>query len=657
MCSAGVMNAKDCQHHVPPSITKGRRRREHQRWPARPRTMTRRCRISCSSYSFTASFSSRYYNENLHFYSSTSTSNLIPPTIEDVYQLWKCMDQRNGSVLTSPPFSRLMMKEGDDEDMKGEKDSNIEQNLQKYLQDWTKNERWSRQWYKQLDEDDQHHHQHEDEDDGGKVVAVNAVVVRPKSSIEVAKILKYCSAKSIGVVPQGGNTGLVGGSVPTSSSEIVLSLECMNQIIMNDQLEGDSRHTNDIDSNMVLRAEAGCILQELQEFAAQHMKALVPVDLGAKGTCQIGGNLSTNAGGVYYYRYGSLHSTVIGIEVVIPPPSNIFLSDDEKRNPEDDDDDDDDSKYYDDQIMQLGYHPTTAHLKDNTGYDLKHLFIGAEGTLGVITKVALACPPLPSSIQAVWLTVQSMGDVLKILHSAQNQYLNEILAAFEFMDDAVLKLVQQTHASVAKPSILGTSSSYCVLIETHGSNEDHDQDKLQQFLSYIMGQGWVVDGVMAQNRSQVHDFWQIREVCNPAAAATGCVYKYDVSLSVTDFDDFIQNIKRRLVDYYNPNRQHVVELLCVNWGHIIDGNLHCNVVTPGTFEEDPHVLDYIEHSVFKAVLARNGSISAEHGLGQYKNNKLPQIKDPATLRSMFAIKDVFDPKGILNPGKYLPTSK
>ena len=563
------------------------------------------------------------------------------------------------------------MKNADDGDQQDH--DQLQSKLQKYAQDWTRSPKWSYQWFQHQQKQ---HHQRQLEmevEESSPASSVEIVVVRPISSLEVAKILNYCSNKRIGVVPQGGNTGLVGGSVPVSN-EIILSLECMNRIITpvvkDEKIEDDDDDNTGIVTNNILRAEAGCILQDLQDFASKNLNALVPVDLGAKGTCQIGGNLSTNAGGVYYYRYGSLHANVIGIEVVIPPPvsPDVDRRDDEKH------DLDDDAQYYKNQIMSLGYHPSTAHLKDNTGYDLKHLFIGAEGTLGIITKVALVCPPLPSSIQAVWLKVESLENVLHILNAAKNQYLNEILGAFEFMDDGVLKLVQQTHASVAQSSILNDSTtssssspSYCVLIETHGSNEDHDQDKLQQFLTYVMDEGWVVDGVLAQNRSQVQEFWQIREVCNPAAAATGHVYKYDVSLSVTDFDDFISEIKQRLLEYNNNNHgideddidstsDDGIDLVCVNWGHIIDGNLHCNVVTPGVFEEDPNIFEYIESCIYDAVLKRHGSISAEHGLGQYKNNKLSRIKDSTTLRSMVALKEMFDPVGILNPNKFLPTN-
>ncbi|KAL3911336.1 MAG: hypothetical protein SGARI_001693 [Bacillariaceae sp.] len=392
-----------------------------------------------------------------------------------------------------------------------------------------------------------------------------------------------------------------------SSQEIVLSLERMNRIY-NHPRQSEDDDDNQASTTNILRADAGCILQDLQEFAAKEMDCLVPVDLGAKGTCQIGGNVSTNAGGVYYYRYGnSLSAEVLNLSFDPPP-----------------------------------------HLKDNTGYDLKQLFIGAEGTLGIITKVALLCPPLPKSIGAVWLTCKSLQDVIQIMTLAKTKYLTEILAAFEFMDSDVLDLVKETHGSSVKLPVDTTGGNdpcYSVLVETHGSNEEHDQDKLGIFLQCIMEKGLVTDGVVAQSLTQVNEFWNARDMCNPAAAATGFVYKYDVSLAAIDFDNFIHEIKARLPDN---------DALCVNWGHIIDGNLHCNVVSSGNFERDPEFAKLVDQSILEAVMKRDGSISAEHGLGQYKNNYLSRIKDGTTLQTMRQVKKLFDPHCILNPGKYLP---
>eukprot|EP00536_Pseudo-nitzschia_multiseries_P015538 jgi/Psemu1/263030/estExt_Genewise1Plus.C_9060007 len=493
------------------------------------------------------------------------------------------MDSRPGSLLTA--FLEEAETEAEEEFVNDETGS-----LEKYNVDWT-----------------------------GHYRGFSSIVVRPNSTDEVSRILSYCNEHRIGIVPQGGNTGLVGGSIPISSQEIILSLEKMNTI------ESDGTVSN------VLRAQAGCILQDLQDFANKN-GGLVPVDLGAKGSCQIGGNVSTNAGGVYYYRYGSLHANVLGLEVVTPTGD----------------------------ILNLGYSPV-SHLKDNTGYHLKHLFIGGEGTLGVVTKVALRCQPLPVARGAVWLSCTSLQDVEKVLTVARTELLSEILAAFEFMDADILKLVRQTHPSIRFPQ-LGASSEdgtdsvtegYSILVETHGSNEDHDNRKLESFLEFIFEEGLVTDGVVAQNLGQIEDFWSIREHCNPSSAASGYVYKYDVSLKASDFDGFIRDMQLRLEDISQAVSSDP-KLICVNWGHIIDGNLHCNIVSSGKFEKDPVLAQLIDEGILEEVVKRNGSISAEHGLGQYKHKYMPRIKDPQTLQAMYNLRNLFDPNRIMNPGKYLP---
>lgn len=283
-------------------------------------------------------------------------------------------------------------------------------------------------------------------------------MLRPKTTQEVSSILQYCNARKIGVVPQSGKTGLVGGSVPTSN-EIILNLLGLNTIEGFDETNG------------ILKCQAGCVLQDLQNAAATH-NLLVPVDLGAKGSCCIGGNVSTNAGGQYYYRYGSLHANVLGLEVVLPNG----------------------------QIMNWMDH---VNRKDNTGYDLKHLFVGAEGTLGVITRVALHCPPLPRSRKTAFLACDTYQHVQQTLQLAKD-VLGEILAAFEYMDEAVLDVVA-TEKRIPVRVNNETNYRYCVLIETHGSNEEHDTNKMETFLEKAMARDIVVDGILSQDLRQVHE--------------------------------------------------------------------------------------------------------------------------------------------------------
>eukprot|EP00934_Nitzschia_sp_Nitz4_P005124 Nitzschia sp. Nitz4//scaffold26_size159584//42967//44657//NITZ4_002479-RA/size159584-snap-gene-0.28-mRNA-1//-1//CDS//3329545046//5114//frame0 len=428
-----------------------------------------------------------------------------------------------------------------------------------------------------------------------------SVVLRPETTEQVSSILKYCNDQNIGVVPQGGNTGLVGGSVGLDS-EIVLSLEKMNQI-----------HSLDPSSG-ILKVQSGVILQELQDWAAAR-NFLVPVDLGAKGTCQIGGTVSTNAGGSYYYRYGSLHANIMGLEVVVADGS----------------------------VLNLSYDP--SHLKDNTGYEMKHLFVGAEGTLGIVTNIALLCPPLPKAKTAAFLACATYDDVCATMALAKSE-LGEVLAAYEFMDGRILDLVED-HGI---PLPLDDKYPYCVLVETHGSNEEHDTAKMEAFVEASMEQEMVIDGVLAQNLGQLEEFWRVRESCNPSAAASGYVYKYDVSLTATDFEDFSNEVEQGLKETLGEE----TGAICTNWGHVIDGNLHLNVIIPGKMQKDEALYACVDKLVIDTVIARGGSISAEHGLGQFKHKHMTRIKDPATLATMRAVKDLFDPKGIMNPGKYLP---
>lgn len=426
------------------------------------------------------------------------------------------------------------------------------------------------------------------------------IVAKPKSAEEISRILSYCNTERIGVVAQGGNTGLVGGSVPVKD-EVIISTEQMNII-----------HSLDLNSG-ILTCDAGCILQDVQTYASERSH-LVPIDLGAKGTCQIGGNVATNAGGQYFYRFGSLHANVLGIEVVLADGTVLDL--------------------------------LNTNRKDNTGYDMKHLFIGSEGTLGLITKINLSCPRLPLSRNAAFLACEKFGDALTTLALAKEE-LGECLAAFEFMDEAVLQLVQREHR-IPATSNGGELYPFYILVETQGSNEQHDTEKMASFLEKSMESGQVVDGILSQDLSQVEAMWKIREYCNPATKATGYNWKYDISIPVTDYYDIAEEMRER-ISAARP------DALVVNWGHVIDGNLHLNITTPGIFEEDEELTKIIEPYLFESVVRRKGSISAEHGLGRCKNEYLGSLaKNEAALAKMKMIKNMFDPNGILNPGKYLP---
>jgi len=354
---------------------------------------------------------------------------------------------------------------------------------------------------------------------------------------------------------------------------------------------------------------------------------MLPIDLGSKGSCCIGGNVATNAGGQYYYRYGSIAANLLGLQVVTANG----------------------------QILDLNY-DASCNLKDNTGYKLHQLFVGSEGTLGIITGISLLCRPALHSRHTALLACHTFTDVLDTMTIAK-QKLGETLAAFEWMDGPIVALIGKTHQSQTIPLLEDRSSKDCyphyVLVETHGCNAEHDQAKMEAFLEAVTDSGdgdnaVVANGVLAQDLQQSQQFWNIRESANPAAAATGYTYKYDVSLPGSRFDDFIDEMKERLAGLNNNN------VVNTNWGHILDGNLHFNVTTEGQFEVDNDVLTTLEPYLFEAIHRRRGSISAEHGLGQAKNRYLNMIHDESTLSTMRSLKDLFDPNGILNPGKVLP---
>lgn len=319
-------------------------------------------------------------------------------------------------------------------------------------------------------------------------------------------------------------------------------------------------------------------------------------------------------------------------------------------------------------ILNMGCYP--ANMKDNTGYDMKHLFIGAEGTLGVgkqaivgfglgtlsvwltdsfiskmlVTRAAILCPRIPSSRCTTLLACQSFDNVLKVLEAAKKS-MGEILAAFEFMDGPVMNLVCQKRS---KPlPFQSHDCPYYLLVETHGSCEEHDRAKVENFLHTLFAENLLVDGIFASSLRQMNEMWDLREACNPSCVSSGHVYKYDVSLPIPEFPHFIEELKESL------SATPCCSLDFFNWGHVIDGNLHCNVVCRDDFEANPSLKERIDNNVFDGVQKRGGSISAEHGLGQQKRKYIPKIHQPETLSKMYDIKYIFDPNGILNPGKYL----
>ncbi|XP_070609302.1 D-2-hydroxyglutarate dehydrogenase, mitochondrial isoform X2 [Erythrolamprus reginae] len=420
----------------------------------------------------------------------------------------------------------------------------------------------------------------------------STVLLKPRTTMEVSQILKYCNEKNLAVNPQGGNTGLVGGSVPVFD-EIILSTGLMNQIISFDPISG------------ILICQAGCILENLNQYL-EPKDFVMPLDLGAKGSCHIGGNVATNAGGLRLLRYGSLRGTVLGLEVVLADGSILNC--------------------------------LASLRKDNTGYDLKQLFIGSEGTLGVVTAVSILCPRKSSAVNLAFLACPSFSQVLKTFIICKGM-LGEILSAYEFMDNGCMKLVEG-HLKLTNPV---TESPFYVLIETSGSNSTHDEEKLNHFLEHIMGSDLVVDGTLASEGKKIKALWALRERITEALTCDGVVYKYDISLPVEKLYDLVTDMKVRL----GTAAKNVV-----GYGHLGDGNLHLNV----TAESYSHsLLDAIEPYVYEWVSQYYGSISAEHGLGFKKKHYIHYSKPKEAVLLMQQFKVMLDRKGILNPYKTLPS--
>lgn len=425
------------------------------------------------------------------------------------------------------------------------------------------------------------------------------LVLKPQTTQEVSQVLKYCNDSMLAVVPQGGNTGLVGGSVPVFD-EIVLSTSRMSKIRSFDEVSG------------ILVVEAGCILEAADQFLAEKGH-IFPLDLGAKGSCQIGGNVATNAGGLRLLRYGSLHGTVLGIEAVLPD-GTIFSGLDTLR-------------------------------KNNTGYDLKQLFIGSEGTLGIITAVSVVCPQRPKAFNVAICGLESFDKAQRAFREAKSQ-LSEILSAFELMDSTSQKMVR---AVTKKTHPLKSNHPFYCLIETSGSNSDHDQEKLLAFLESAMSDGIISDeSVLAQDETQMKFLWSWREGIPECIGHWGGVYKYDVSIPLSDLYQLVEDTKERLVAagmVGDEEKYPVVDV--VGYGHMGDSNLHLNVATR---RYDKEVEQSLEPFVYEWIAGRNGSISAEHGLGLAKKAFIGFSRSEPMIRLMKQTKDFYDPVITRTPG-------
>ncbi|MBM3397804.1 MAG: FAD-binding oxidoreductase [Betaproteobacteria bacterium] len=428
-------------------------------------------------------------------------------------------------------------------------------------------------------------------------------VVRPGSTEQVAAVVKACSASGTCIVPQGGNTGLVVGGVPDSSgTQIVLSMTRMNAVRAIDP------------DNLTITVEAGCVLQNLQA-AAETAGFLFPLSLGAEGSCTIGGNLGTNAGGTQVVRYGNTRELCLGLEVVTAQGEI--------------------------------WHGLTGLRKDNTGYDLRNLMIGSEGTLGIITAATLKLYPQPAAQLTAWAAVPSMEAAVQLL-GLTHQRLGPGLTGFEVMGQFALGLVDKHFPQLRVP--LWQQTPWCVLLENSDcENEQHARGQFEALLEAALETGCVTDAVVAENLTQAKGLWHIRESITLAQVQEGLNIKHDISIPVSRIPEFVAETDALLA-------REVPGVRMVNFGHLGDGNLHYNVQAPEGVDGQAFLRDNEERLntlVFDQVTRFNGSISAEHGVGALKVDQLARYKDPAALAMMRALKKALDPQNILNPGRVL----
>ena len=427
-------------------------------------------------------------------------------------------------------------------------------------------------------------------------------VVRPGNTTEVAAVVKLCARHGAGLVPQGGNTGLVVGSVPDDSgSQVLLSLTRMNRV-------------RGIDSaNLTLTVEAGCVLQTVQEAAAAQ-GFLFPLSLAAEGSCTIGGNLATNAGGTQVLRYGNARELCLGLEVVTAQ-GEVW-----------------------DGLAGLR--------KDNTGYDLRDLFIGSEGTLGVITAATLKLYPQPAARTTALASLPSLEAAVSLLQLAQSR-LGAGLTGFEVMNRFSLALVRKHFPQLRQPL---PEAEWTVLLEQSDTeSESHARSLFEGLLESAMENGLISDAAVAESIEQSRAMWHLRESIPLAQPEEGPNIKHDISIPVSRIPAFVAATDVALQVAHPGTRS-------VNFGHLGDGNLHYNLQAPVGVDGAAFLREH-EHSVntvvYDAVMAHGGSISAEHGVGSLKRDELAQRKSPVALQMMRAIKQALDPQGVMNPGRML----
>ncbi|NML60781.1 FAD-binding oxidoreductase [Massilia sp. RP-1-19] len=436
----------------------------------------------------------------------------------------------------------------------------------------------------------------------GRFTGKALAVLRPAGTGQVAQLVKACAHWRIPVVPQGGRTGLVLGSVPDQSgSAVVLSLSRMNQVRSIDAV------------NRTMTVDAGCILQQVQDAAALH-DCLYPLSLASEGSCTVGGNLSTNAGGTAVLRYGNARELCLGLEVVTPQ-GDIWNG-------------------------------LRALRKDNTGYDLRDLFIGAEGTLGVITAAVLKLHPLPKASSTALVALGTVRDALDLLTLMQDR-CGACLTGFELMSAVCLELVATHFPDLPRP-FARLHGQYVLLELSSCESEQQASGMLERAVAVALERCIARDAVVATSAAQSRGLWDLREHISMAQAKAGKNIKHDIALPISRIARFIATTDAHL-------REAFPGCVLVTFGHLGDGNLHYNVAPPEGVPHDEFLDNEpaINRIVHDQVDAFGGSISAEHGIGALKRDELSRYKSPVELDMMRAIKAALDPLGIMNPGKVL----